>query len=122
MAKTYYMQSGIVGNCILFWRKGSAGYTCDVTEAEEFTEERAISQIAQRPGEDIAWPVEHIREVMQLHVHVERADHALRLKVDRPKPVKRSCNRHSDCDAAPKWPARGSECCHDDECEDCFGS
>lgn len=41
-------------------------------------------------------------------------------------PVGHSCNRHNDCDAADKK-ARdrgahyGTDHCHDDECEDCFG-
>lgn len=36
----------------------------------------------------------------------------------------RTCNRHRDCDkAAEKARADGrfSECCHDEDCEDCFG-
>lgn len=47
-------------------------------------------------------------------------------------PVKRNnCNRHSDCaEAEAKWKERNpaipfaplSFHCHDDECEDCFGS
>ncbi len=41
------------------------------------------------------------------------------------KPVKRDCNRHTDCDAAQAAAkARGgqTDCCHDDCCEDCFGN
>lgn len=44
------------------------------------------------------------------------------------KARKRSCNRHDDCDSADaKAIERGSkygaaEHCHDDCCEDCFGS
>jgi len=42
-----------------------------------------------------------------------------------PKP-KRTCNMHEDCDAADaRAVARGSLYsyhCHDDECEDCFGT
>lgn len=43
---------------------------------------------------------------------------------------KRTCNRHTDCDAAVlKWKAEHPQSpytpvdfhCHDDECEDCFG-
>jgi len=49
-----------------------------------------------------------------------------------PEPVKRSCNRHNDCDAAEdevlarnpgstKMAIHPSFHCHDDCCEDCFG-
>lgn len=36
---------------------------------------------------------------------------------------KRTCNRHDDCDAADKRNSEGRAYhCHDDGCEDCFGS
>jgi hypothetical protein len=42
------------------------------------------------------------------------------------EPPKRTCNRHDDCDAADaKAKAAGQsfvDHCHDDCCEDCFGS
>jgi len=37
----YYLQrseGGYVGNCLLWWRKGGHGYTCDLKEAEVFDE------------------------------------------------------------------------------------
>lgn len=43
-----------------------------------------------------------------------------------PTPTPRTCNRHADCDAADAsaresgW--RWAEHCHDDCCDDCFGS
>ena len=39
--------------------------------------------------------------------------------------AKRTCNRHDDCDAAnaaAKAKGRYADHCHDDDCEDCFGS
>ena len=42
-----------------------------------------------------------------------------------PRPI-RSCNRHDDCDAANESARAagrfGAEHCHDECCEDCFGS
>lgn len=42
------------------------------------------------------------------------------------KPEKRTCNRHSDCDEADRLArergARAASHCHDDCCEECFGS
>lgn len=35
----YYIQNrnaGFLGNAIMFWRKGSCGYTADINEAEIF--------------------------------------------------------------------------------------
>jgi hypothetical protein len=35
----YYVEraeSGFIGNCLLFWRKGGHGYSCDLAEAEVF--------------------------------------------------------------------------------------
>ena len=37
----YYVQNieaGYVGNCLLWWRKGGKGYTCDLNQAQKFDE------------------------------------------------------------------------------------
>lgn len=50
---------------------------------------------------------------------------ATRLLAANNKPPTRSCNRHTDCDAAnekAKAAGRlGAEHCHDECCEECFG-
>lgn len=46
------------------------------------------------------------------------------------KPVKRSCNRHDDCDKADEYILNKTGDmyvpidfhCHDDECSECFGN
>jgi hypothetical protein len=43
-----------------------------------------------------------------------------------PKPERRSCNRHYDCDAADerarkRFGIHGAIHCHDEGCEECFG-
>lgn len=47
-------------------------------------------------------------------------------KEEKPAVGKRTCNRHEDCDAADeRAKAAGGgrvDHCHDDCCEDCFGS
>lgn len=45
--------------------------------------------------------------------------------VQPPQDAKRKCNRHEDCDEANRLAAaagRRTDHCHDDCCEDCFGS
>jgi len=35
----YYLereQSGYVGNCLLWWRSGHCGYTCDLADAADY--------------------------------------------------------------------------------------
>ena len=34
--------SGYVGNCLLWWKKGTRGYTCDLHEAEVFDSEDLV--------------------------------------------------------------------------------
>lgn len=39
----YYLQNGVVGNDMLFWRKDGEGYTTNLEEAEVFTKKEAFS-------------------------------------------------------------------------------
>lgn len=66
--KYYIRNLGYVGNCLLWWRKESSGYTCDLREAGQFTEGEALGIIRVRNGEDIAYPVSEIDSRAQLHV------------------------------------------------------
>lgn len=48
--KKYYLHNvhaGYVGNCILFWRKKGAGYTCNLDDAETFSF-KAAQAVARR--------------------------------------------------------------------------
>lgn len=60
--KLFYMQvKGYVGNDLLWWKEGGAGYTTDVSKAGVWTESRALRQAKMR-DEDIPWPKEYIDE------------------------------------------------------------
>jgi len=59
----YYIErkaSGYCGNNLLFWRKGGAGYGCDISEAEVFddTDPKFLQII--KDSKYRAWPKEHI--------------------------------------------------------------
>lgn len=56
--KLYYIQSGYVGNAILWWALESKGYTTEISKASKFTKEEA-KEIIKRP-QDIAWECFHI--------------------------------------------------------------
>lgn len=45
MSQRYFLQDTrtMVGNCMVFWRKGSRGYTTNLDDAETFTIEEALS-------------------------------------------------------------------------------
>ena len=68
--KLYYIQNkGYVGNCLLWWREGGHGYTCNLDEAWRVDEAKAREITAVRRGEDVAWPVEEAEAMAQRHVH-----------------------------------------------------
>lgn len=59
----YYIQNkdaGFLGNAIMFWRKGSYGYTADLNESEIFSEEDAAKICKANPDKNKAWEVEYI--------------------------------------------------------------
>ena len=56
----YYIQSGYVGNAILWWRKDCNGYTANFNEAGRYSKEKALSIINNRPEEDYAWLCSHV--------------------------------------------------------------
>ena len=60
MSRLFLLQDSrsYVGNDMLFWKDGG-GYTTDVSKAERFTQEKAVSQHECRET-DIPWPVDYI--------------------------------------------------------------
>ena len=74
----YYMEraaSGCVGNCLLFWKEGNNGYTCDIKEAKVWDSEdpRFISAMTGSKKYR-AWPVEHINARIVHHVDHQTLD------------------------------------------------
>lgn len=66
----YFLQDSrqVVGNDLLFWRQGRAGYTTNIDEAHVFTLEEALSHRKT----DVPWPVEYIRSISRPAVDHQR--------------------------------------------------
>ena len=85
MSGAYYIQDkrSVVGNCVLWWRKGGAGYTCDVGEAEMFTEAEAYATVQRAAPRDPkglpilrqskykAWRKCDVDTATRKHVHID---------------------------------------------------
>ena len=68
----YYIQrhrSGFVGNCLLWWRKGGNGYTCNLDDAEVFDEnDKVFQRIAKDKTTYTAWEKGYIDSCAHRHV------------------------------------------------------
>jgi hypothetical protein len=60
----FYMRDTrqVVGNCLLWWRKGRNGYTTNIDDAHVFTEDEAAIVTMNRPT-DVAYPVEDVKRL-----------------------------------------------------------
>jgi len=84
----YYIQrAGFVGNCLLWWRKGGNGYTCDLAQAELFMEGEQLNELAKNHDLTI-WPKQYIDERAALHVDHQRVSVAEAIRKDRVTPQK----------------------------------
>ena len=61
MVDEFYLQDSrdLADNQLLFWRKGSRGYTIDLSDAEIFTRSSVITRNLHRDT-DIPWPRDYI--------------------------------------------------------------
>jgi len=61
MSDEFYLQDSrsYVGNDMMFWAKGSNGYTTDLRKAEVYTKAQAVAQHQSRES-DIPWPKDYI--------------------------------------------------------------
>lgn len=75
----YYVQDSrqVVGNCALWWRAESAGYTCEIGEAGWYSGTEAASMRET----DIPWPVGEVEKIVVRHV---RAEGLAKLREGRP--------------------------------------
>ena len=68
----YYLENvecGRVGNCLLWWRKGAAGYTGNLDEAEVFDgEDSYFRSLLRTDGKFRAWEQDYIDSVARRHV------------------------------------------------------
>lgn len=68
----YYLQvRGYAGNSLLWWRRGSQGYTADIRQAEVFTHAAAFAQASMRPHQDFPWRKDYVDAHLQHHVNSE---------------------------------------------------
>jgi len=71
MAKMFYVQDRrqVVGNCVLWWAEGRAGYTCELDRAHRFTEDEVMSRNWRKT--DIPWPCDLIDGLAIRHCRAE---------------------------------------------------
>lgn len=71
MVETKYIldvKENVVGNCLLFYRKEGKGYTLDLNEAHEFTEQEAQNYVKQSHGKYRMWRKDVLEKAAKLHV------------------------------------------------------
>lgn len=66
----FYIQNsrGCVGDCLLFWREGGHGYTCNLEEAWAVERMQALDICRSRPGEDIPRRKADMDRIAERHV------------------------------------------------------
>ncbi len=57
----YWQSYGYVGNCPNLWKKGSGGYTTEINDAELYTKEETLKQLACRRDQDTFWKEDDLR-------------------------------------------------------------
>jgi len=73
VSRKYYIRTrGYSGDCLLWWKRGGCGYTTDLRNAAQLSEEDARRIISNRPEEDSMYPVDEVDAVAELHVCSER--------------------------------------------------
>lgn len=103
MSDLYYLQDNrsYVGNDILFWAKDGSGYTTDISKAETYTKEDAISHHQSRES-DVPWPKDYIdartRPAVDMqYVEIELALKGTGIELIKPKPYKKPVYHCGDC-------------------------
>ena len=64
----YWQSYGYVGNLLNLWRIGNAGYTTDIEEAQKYTKEQTLGQLACRRDQDDFWLVDDLIPAAKLTV------------------------------------------------------
>lgn len=75
MSELYYLQDKrtYVGNDILWWAKNGFGYTTDLSQAETYTKDEALSQHRSRET-DIPWPKEYVDSKIRPSIDMQDVD------------------------------------------------
>ena len=72
MSKFYLQDTrDYVGNCILWWREGNAGYTTNIDEAAVVDE----SNLPRQRDTDRTWPKEYIDRHLRPTIDMQTVDH-----------------------------------------------
>ncbi|MBL4763539.1 MAG: hypothetical protein JKY93_12685 [Gammaproteobacteria bacterium] len=102
-SELYYLQDnrGYVGNDLLWWAKNGRGYTTDLSKAEIYTKEDAVSQNKCRET-DIPWPKDYVdaktRPAVDMqYVEIKEALKGTGIKLNKPKPYKAPRYRCHGC-------------------------
>lgn len=103
MEDLYYLQDSRdhVGNDVLFWAKGSSGYTTNIDKAELFTKEQAVSQNKCRET-DIPWPKSYIDKktipaVDMQYINRNEALQGTGIELKKPEKIKKETYRCYHC-------------------------
>lgn len=74
--RLYYMRDtrNTVGNCVMWWRKGNAGYTCDLNNAAVYEHTEAMHMHKSR-NSDVPYPKDYIDGITTRHVDHQVLDH-----------------------------------------------
>jgi hypothetical protein len=72
--KLYYMRTrGFCGNCVIWWRDGGHGYTCNLDEAWKLPLKKALAYC--RPNEDFLYEVVALDGLSERHAAINLIDH-----------------------------------------------
>ena len=81
--RLYYLRDDrqVVGNCVLWWRKGRSGYTCNLDDAHVFTSKEAFEQHRSRKT-DRPYPKDVVDSIAYRHVDHQVIDRLEYVPVD----------------------------------------
>lgn len=103
----YMIQSGFVGNCMLFWGKDDRGYTCHLDRVGEYTLEQAKARARDYEGEMI-WPVDTIKAGASTMVDHQKVDYDTKInpvatppQPAPPQPKCEACGKFTPRDGNP---------------------
>jgi len=76
--RMYYLcdTRGVTGNCLMFWRKGGAGYTYNLDDCEVYPESVAMRMHNERTS-DMPYPKDVIDLLAERHVDHQDLDNVL---------------------------------------------
>jgi hypothetical protein len=82
--RLYYLcdTRSVVGNCLSFWRKEGKGYSCDLNQAEVYTEAKAMRYHKDRET-DVPMPKDLLDSLAHRHIDHQDID---RIVSDQTKP------------------------------------